>query len=76
MGGGGQGGSRADCANIGRAAGRAATLDEDFAEGSEYLNAVGKSSANMTLEEGAGSVQESGNNSWGSTSTLRASALK
>jgi nuclear pore complex protein Nup54 len=41
------------------------------------LNVVfGKSSANMTLEEGAGSVQESGDNSWGSTSTLRASALK
>jgi len=41
------------------------------------LNVVfGKSSANMTLEEGVGSVQESGDNSWGSTSTLRASALK
>ena len=41
------------------------------------LNVVfGKSSANMTLEEGAGSVQEGGDNSWGSTSTLRASALK
>ena len=41
------------------------------------LNVVlGKLSANMMLEEGAGSVQEGGDNSWGSTSTLRASALK
>ena len=41
------------------------------------LNVVfGKSSANMTLEEGVGSVQEGGDNSWGSTSMLRASALK
>jgi len=41
------------------------------------LNVVfGKSSANLTLEEGVGSVQEGGDNSWGSTSTLRASALK
>ena len=41
------------------------------------LNVVfGKSSANMTLEDGAGSVQEGGDNSWGSTSMLRASALK
>ena len=41
------------------------------------LNVVfGKSSANMTLEEGVGSVQEGRDNSWGSTSTLRASALK
>ena len=35
VGGGGQGGSRTDCVNIGRVAGRAAALDEDFAEGSE-----------------------------------------
>ena len=41
------------------------------------LNVVfGKSSANMTLEEGVGSVLGGGDNSWGSTSTLRASALK
>jgi nuclear pore complex protein Nup54 len=41
------------------------------------LNVVfGKSSANITLEEGVGSMQEGGDNSWGSTSTLRASALK
>jgi nuclear pore complex protein Nup54 len=41
------------------------------------LNVIfGKSSANLTLEKGVGSVQEGGDNSRGPTSTLRASALK
>ena len=71
------GGGRGSRANFIGAAGRLQHLTKILQKDLRDLNVVfGKSSANMTLEEGVGSVQEGGDNSWGSTSTLRASALK